>query len=333
VCGTLPLSLSFFLSHTFATPSLRTYSQNAIATREFIARAYAHTRAHTHTHTHVRSPGCAIITRFYEAKNHIGHVRTRPAAARTINNAAASSDKEEEEEEDRTLRAAPRRARRRSATSEAKQSEARRASERAERVNMAAPRVSGPPRSLRVAAVHTTLTPEVGERGEGHGRNGERSVQRVGGRAGKREEGTRASERAADTEEGVAADKRERKYERSRVKRTNRHFGRSPRGTAVYGESGGENRGGRTSRETVNEYKREEEARCEGTCEMGQERSVRVCVRAHAHTATAVRAVPQSRDNRNARERREIISLCTRGDHRRAMYRARCEDSLEMYAA
>jgi len=68
-------------------------------------------------------------------------VRTRPVAARTINNnAAASSDKEEEEEEDRTGQdapaSAPRRARAASRStkkrSEAKQSEASRASDRSE---------------------------------------------------------------------------------------------------------------------------------------------------------------------------------------------------------
>lgn len=106
---------------------------------------------HTHARTYAR-PGCAIITRFYEAKNHIGHVRTRPAAARTINNnAVATSSDKEEEEVDRTLRAALD-----EEAPQAKRGKARRgeASERAERVNMAAPRVSGPgpPRSLRVTA-------------------------------------------------------------------------------------------------------------------------------------------------------------------------------------
>lgn len=80
---------------------------------------------------------------------------------------------------------------------------------------MAAPRVSGPgpPRSL--APPYNT---DAGERGEGHA---EETKRASGGRG--REEGTRrVSERP--TEEGVAADRRERKYERSRVKRTNKQL-------------------------------------------------------------------------------------------------------------
>lgn len=66
-------------------------------------------------------------------------------------------------------------------------------------------------------ARRATLTPEVGERGEGHGGNGDRSVRQ--GRTAGGKERERASERAV---EGAAVDKRERKYERSRVKRTNK---------------------------------------------------------------------------------------------------------------
>lgn len=87
---------------------------------------------HTHARTYAR-PGCAIITRFYEAKNHIGHVRTRPAAARTINNnAAATSSDKEEEEVDRTLRAALDEEAPQAKRGKARRGEARRASERSE---------------------------------------------------------------------------------------------------------------------------------------------------------------------------------------------------------
>lgn len=86
------------------------------------------------------------------------------------------------------------------------------------------------------------------------------------GRTAGGKERERASERAV---EGAAADKRERKYERSRVKRTNkqpRPLASRPqlRVRAAEGEEEREERRwtDESREETVNEYKREEEARC-----------------------------------------------------------------------
>lgn len=126
---------------------------------------------------------------------------------------------------------------------------------------MAAPRVPGPG-PPRVAAVRYN-TDAGGWRKRRRARRKRSSKPAPGGQgAGGREEGTRL------TGEGVVVDKRERKYERSRVKRTNRQPRplASQRSADVYDGDRGrgrENGGGRTGRETVNEYKREEEARCE----------------------------------------------------------------------
>lgn len=126
-------------------------------------------------------------------------MRTRPVAARTINNnAAASSDKEEEEEEDRTGQdapaSAPRRARAASRStkkrSEAKQSEASRASDRSES--------TWPRRVFLAPALRARYNTDAGgwrkrrrarHSTARHGGNGDQSASGwPGGRAGKRKE-------------------------------------------------------------------------------------------------------------------------------------------------
>jgi len=93
----------------------------ASATRVRV-RTYTRTHTYIYIYIYIHAPNTRLCER--RSKNHVRHVRTRPAAGRTINNVAASSDKGD----------APR----------------RRRSERMEQINMAAPRVSGsfgPPRS------------------------------------------------------------------------------------------------------------------------------------------------------------------------------------------